>query len=137
MGRRLMDSVIAQCRKDGIAEAWVGTDLEYVQFEFDLAGHTASYYSLGVLLILFLLARRIVHSPSRQRANRSYYCAMNAALCRSRSRSSRSLSSAPTRKRHGSAGTAVREFTKSRSPTAFAKNSAAVLPFGTSPAQDA
>jgi branched-chain amino acid transport system permease protein len=33
------------------------------KFEFDLAGHTASYYSLGVLLILFLLARRIVHSP--------------------------------------------------------------------------
>jgi ribosomal protein S18 acetylase RimI-like enzyme len=37
VGRRLMDSVIAQCRKDGIAEAWVGTDLEYGQFEFDLA----------------------------------------------------------------------------------------------------
>ena len=33
------------------------------KFEFDLAGHTASYYSLAVLLILFLLARRIVHSP--------------------------------------------------------------------------
>ncbi len=56
VGRRLMDSVIAQCRKDGVAEAWVGTDLdnqaaqrlfvtagasspgeEYIQFEFDLA----------------------------------------------------------------------------------------------------
>jgi len=32
-------------------------------FEFDLAGRTASYYSLTVLLLLFLLARRIVHSP--------------------------------------------------------------------------
>jgi aminoglycoside 3-N-acetyltransferase I len=55
VGRRLMDSVIAQCRQDGAAEAWVGTDLdnqaaqrlfvaagaspgeEYIQFEFDLA----------------------------------------------------------------------------------------------------
>jgi branched-chain amino acid transport system permease protein len=33
------------------------------RFEFDLAGRTASYYSLTVLLVLFLLARRIVHSP--------------------------------------------------------------------------
>lgn len=33
------------------------------KFEFDLAGQTASYYSLTVLLLLFLLARRIVHSP--------------------------------------------------------------------------
>jgi branched-chain amino acid transport system permease protein len=33
------------------------------QFEFDLAGRTASYYSLTVLLVLFLVARRIVHSP--------------------------------------------------------------------------
>jgi branched-chain amino acid transport system permease protein len=33
------------------------------KFEFDLAGHTASYYSLAVLLVLFLLARRMVHSP--------------------------------------------------------------------------
>jgi branched-chain amino acid transport system permease protein len=32
-------------------------------FEFDLAGRTGSYYSLAVLLILFLVARRIVHSP--------------------------------------------------------------------------
>jgi branched-chain amino acid transport system permease protein len=32
-------------------------------FEFDLAGRTASYYSMTVLLLLFLLARRIVHSP--------------------------------------------------------------------------
>jgi ribosomal protein S18 acetylase RimI-like enzyme len=56
VGRRLMDSMIAECRKDGAAEAWVGTDLdnqaaqrlyvsagarepgeEYLQFEFDLA----------------------------------------------------------------------------------------------------
>jgi branched-chain amino acid transport system permease protein len=33
------------------------------KFEFDLAGHTASYYSLVVLLVLFLLARRLVNSP--------------------------------------------------------------------------
>ena len=33
------------------------------RFEFDLAGHTAAYYSLVVLLVLFLLARRLVHSP--------------------------------------------------------------------------
>ena len=56
IGRRLMESVIAQCRGDGVAEAWVGTDLDnpaaqrlftavgakepaqrYLQFEFDLA----------------------------------------------------------------------------------------------------
>jgi branched-chain amino acid transport system permease protein len=33
------------------------------RFEFDLGGRTAAYYSLTVLLILFLIARRIVHSP--------------------------------------------------------------------------
>ncbi len=33
------------------------------RFEFDLAGRTASFYSLTVLLLLFLVARRIVHSP--------------------------------------------------------------------------
>jgi len=32
-------------------------------FEFDLAGRTAAWYSLTVLLILFVLARRLVHSP--------------------------------------------------------------------------
>ena len=32
-------------------------------FEFDLAGRTAAYYSMAVLLILFFVARRIVHSP--------------------------------------------------------------------------
>lgn len=32
-------------------------------FEFDLAGRTAAYYSLTVLLLLFIVARRIVHSP--------------------------------------------------------------------------
>lgn len=56
VGRRLMDRMIAQCHKDGVAEAWVGTDLDnqaaqrlyvsagarepgekYLQFEFDLA----------------------------------------------------------------------------------------------------
>lgn len=33
------------------------------QFEFDLYGRTAAYYSLTVLLVLFLLLRRVVHSP--------------------------------------------------------------------------
>lgn len=33
------------------------------RFEFDLAGQTAAAYSLGVLLLLFVLLRRLVHSP--------------------------------------------------------------------------
>ncbi|MFI5445333.1 branched-chain amino acid ABC transporter permease [Polaromonas sp. UC242_47] len=33
------------------------------RFEFDLTGRTAAYYSLTVLLVFFLLMRRIVHSP--------------------------------------------------------------------------
>jgi branched-chain amino acid transport system permease protein len=33
------------------------------KFEFDLNGITAAYYSMSVLLLLFLVARRIVHSP--------------------------------------------------------------------------
>ncbi len=33
------------------------------RFEFDLMGQTAACYSVGVLLLLFLLARRLVHSP--------------------------------------------------------------------------
>ncbi|SFU71049.1 amino acid/amide ABC transporter membrane protein 2, HAAT family [Polaromonas sp. YR568] len=33
------------------------------RFEFDLSGRTAAYYSLAVLLILFVLMRRLVHSP--------------------------------------------------------------------------
>jgi branched-chain amino acid transport system permease protein len=33
------------------------------RFEFDLSGRTAAYYSLAVLLILFMLMRRLVHSP--------------------------------------------------------------------------
>jgi len=33
------------------------------RFEFDLAGRTAAYYSLTVLLICFFIARRLVHSP--------------------------------------------------------------------------
>jgi branched-chain amino acid transport system permease protein len=32
-------------------------------YRFDMFGHTAYCYSLGVLIVLFLLARRIVHSP--------------------------------------------------------------------------
>ena len=32
-------------------------------FEFDLSGRTAAYYSLAVLLVLFVLMRRLVHSP--------------------------------------------------------------------------
>lgn len=33
------------------------------RFEFDLAGRTAAYYSLTVLLVFFFLARRLVNSP--------------------------------------------------------------------------
>jgi len=33
------------------------------RFEFDLSGRTAAYYSLTVLLVLFVLMRRLVHSP--------------------------------------------------------------------------
>jgi len=33
------------------------------RFEFDLYGQTAAWYSLSVLLLVFLLARRLVHSP--------------------------------------------------------------------------
>jgi branched-chain amino acid transport system permease protein len=33
------------------------------KFEFDLSGKTAAWYSLSVLLVLFLLARRLIHSP--------------------------------------------------------------------------
>lgn len=32
-------------------------------FQFDLMGRVAAYYSLTILLVLFLVARRIVHSP--------------------------------------------------------------------------
>jgi branched-chain amino acid transport system permease protein len=33
------------------------------RFEFDLSGRTAAWYSIGVLLVLFVLARRLVNSP--------------------------------------------------------------------------
>src|SRR5512133_300036 len=33
------------------------------RFEFDLSGRTAAWYSTMVMLLLFLLMRRIVHSP--------------------------------------------------------------------------
>ena len=33
------------------------------RFEFDLSGRTAAWYSLSVLLVLFILARRLVNSP--------------------------------------------------------------------------
>jgi branched-chain amino acid transport system permease protein len=33
------------------------------RFEFDLSGRTAAYYSLSVLLVFFLILRRVVHSP--------------------------------------------------------------------------
>jgi len=33
------------------------------RFEFDLSGLTAVYYSLSVLLVFFMLLRRVVHSP--------------------------------------------------------------------------
>ncbi len=33
------------------------------QFEFDLMGQPSAWYSMGVLLVLFVLARRLVHAP--------------------------------------------------------------------------
>jgi branched-chain amino acid transport system permease protein len=33
------------------------------QFEFDLMGQASAWYSLAVLLVLFVLARRLVHAP--------------------------------------------------------------------------
>ena len=33
------------------------------RFEFDLQGQTAAWYSLVILILLFVLARRLVHSP--------------------------------------------------------------------------
>src|SRR5659263_399868 len=33
------------------------------RFEFDLSGRTAAWYSISVLLVLFVLARRLVNSP--------------------------------------------------------------------------
>jgi branched-chain amino acid transport system permease protein len=33
------------------------------RFEFDLMGQTSAWYSLAVLLMLFVLARRLVHAP--------------------------------------------------------------------------
>jgi len=33
------------------------------RFEFDIAARTASFYSIAVLFVAFLIARRIVHSP--------------------------------------------------------------------------
>jgi branched-chain amino acid transport system permease protein len=33
------------------------------QFEFDLMGQVSAWYSLTVLLVLFMLARRLVHAP--------------------------------------------------------------------------
>lgn len=46
---------------DGLQGVVIGPLLG--RFEFDLYGRTAAFYSLTVLLLLFLLARRLVHSP--------------------------------------------------------------------------
>ena len=46
---------------DGLQGVMMGPVLG--RFEFDLYGQTAAWYSLTVLLILFALARRWVHSP--------------------------------------------------------------------------
>ncbi len=46
---------------DGLQGVMMGPVLG--QFEFDLYGRTAAWYSLTVLLVFFLLARRIVQSP--------------------------------------------------------------------------
>jgi branched-chain amino acid transport system permease protein len=46
---------------DGLQGVVIGPLLG--MFEFDLSGKTAAWYSLSVLLLLFLLARRLIHSP--------------------------------------------------------------------------
>ena len=46
---------------DGLQGVVIGPVLGH--FEFDLQGQTAAYYSLAVTLVLFLLMRRLVHSP--------------------------------------------------------------------------
>lgn len=46
---------------DGLQGVTIGPVLGL--FDFDLYGRTAYLYSLGVLFVLFLLARRIIHSP--------------------------------------------------------------------------
>jgi branched-chain amino acid transport system permease protein len=46
---------------DGLQGVVMGKLLGW--FEFDLRGQVAAWYSLAVLLLLFLLARRLVHSP--------------------------------------------------------------------------
>src|SRR5262249_8355010 len=46
---------------DGLQGVTIGPVLG--QFEFDIFGHVGYAYCLAVLFILFLLARRIVHSP--------------------------------------------------------------------------
>lgn len=46
---------------DGLQGVVMGPLLGH--FEFDLYGRTAAWYSITVLLVLFVLARRLVHSP--------------------------------------------------------------------------
>ncbi|MBK6648944.1 MAG: branched-chain amino acid ABC transporter permease [Betaproteobacteria bacterium] len=46
---------------DGLQGVVMGKGLG--RFEFDLTGQVAAWYSLTVLLLLFALARRLVHSP--------------------------------------------------------------------------
>ncbi len=46
---------------DGLQGVVMGPVLGH--FEFDLQGQTAAWYSLCVLLLLFVLARRLAHSP--------------------------------------------------------------------------
>lgn len=46
---------------DGLQGVVLGPVLGF--FDFDLLGRTAAWYSLSVMLLLFLLMRRLVHSP--------------------------------------------------------------------------
>src|SRR5690606_34634092 len=46
---------------DGLQGVIIGP--VFGQFEFDLFGRTAVYYSLCVALLIFLVVRRIIHSP--------------------------------------------------------------------------
>lgn len=61
----LYEAANALSRLTGGADGLQGISMGPVlgRFEFDIFGHTAYLYSLCVLFILFVIARRVVHSP--------------------------------------------------------------------------
>jgi len=67
-------------------------------FQFDLYGHTAYIYSLMVLFILFVIARRIVNSPfglSLRSVKGQSGCALRRSASTSTAASLRSTPSRP------------------------------------------